>query len=153
MFGSRLKRRGDRCDAVVVERVPTATSVGSSQSPATAERVWKVRLQVRPGDGRAPFEVTERMSLPPGREPWTTGTVLPAWVHPKKDQAHVELTGTQAMEAALNERLQASVITVSVPKGVTDPAEMTRLLTEQIEAQRKAQEAQAEEPPSQEVTS
>lgn len=42
----------------------------------------------------------------------------------------------------MNARLAASGLRVDVPEGVTDPAEMTRILSEQIEAQQAAQVAE-----------
>ena len=141
MFASRLQKSGERCEAVVISREPTATSSGSPDSPLTMKRIWAIELEVRPGGGRAPFRITERMAMTGSNEPWTTGTVVPAWVHPRKDKAYVKLDGTDTLEAALNERLAASGIQVSIPDGVTDPAEVQRILTEQIESQQRAAEA------------
>jgi hypothetical protein len=138
MFSSRLKKSGQRCEAMVLEREVTATTKGTPGS-ASAERVWSVRLEVRPGDGRAPFEITEKTGVAPGGQPPTTGTMVPAWVHPTKDKAHVEFNGTAALETGLNARLAASGMKVTIPEGITDPAEVQRLLTEQIEAQQRAQ--------------
>jgi hypothetical protein len=141
MFSSRLKKTGVRCEAVVIERHETSVTNGSPGSPS-ARRVWAVTVEVRPGGGRAPFRVEEKVGVPIGSQPATTGTVVPAWVHPDKDKVHVEFGGVEALETGMNARLAASGIQVSVPEGVTDPVEIRRILTEQIEAQQRAQAQQ-----------
>lgn len=136
MFSSRLKKTGVRCEAVVVERRETSVTKGAANT-ASAERVWAVTLEVRPGGGRAPFTVEEKVGVPIGQQPASTGTVLPCWVHPDKDKAHVEFDGVDALQTALNARLAAAGMQVSIPEGVTDPAEIQRILTAQIEAQQR----------------
>jgi hypothetical protein len=138
MFSSRLKKSGVRCEAVVVERHETSVTKGGANT-ASAERVWAVTIEVRPGGGRAPFTIEEKVGVPIGQQAATTGTVVPCWVHPDKDKAHVEFGGVDALETALNARLAAAGIQVSIPEGVTDPAEVQRILTAQIEAQQRAQ--------------
>ena len=139
MFSSRLKKTGVRCDAVVVERHETSVTNGSANT-GSARRVWAVTIQVRPGGGRTPFTIEEKVGVPIGQQPATTGTAVPCWVHPDKDKAHVELDGVEALETAMNARLAAAGVQVSIPEGVTDPAEVQRLLTAQIEAQLAAKE-------------
>lgn len=106
----------------------------------TMRRIWKVRLEVRPGAGRDPFEVVETVDLPSGSQPPTTGSVVPAWVHSSKAKAHVEFDSPDAIETMLNQKLAAAGMEVDLPEGVTDPAEIQRILTEQFEAQQRAAE-------------
>jgi len=141
LFEKRLKRKGVRCDAVVVRSSRTASSVGST--PANTLVIWKVEVEVRP-PGRAPFTDTVKVKVPPSQSGPTAGTTFPAWAHPDKDEAYVETTGAEALETSMNARLAASGLQVDVPEGVTDPAEMTRILSAQIEAQQAAQAAAAE---------
>lgn len=141
LFEKRLNKSGVRCDAVVVKSTRTASSVGST--PANTLVLWKVEVEVRP-PGRAPFTDTVKVKVPPSQSGPVTGTTFPAWAHPSKDEAYVETTGAEALEAGMNARLAASGIHVDVPEGVTDPAEMTRILSAQIEAQQAAQAAAAE---------
>ncbi len=143
MFEKRLKKSGTRCDAVVVRSTRTASSVGST--PANTRVLWKVDVEVRP-PGRAPFGDEVTVKVPPGQSGPTAGTVFPAWAHATKDKAYVETGGAEALEAGMNARLAASGIQVDVPEGVTDPAEMTRILSEQIERQQAEQAAQATAP-------
>lgn len=138
LFEKRLKNKGVRCDAVVVQSTKTASSVGST--PANTLVIWKVEVEVRP-PGRAPF--TDTVKVPPSQSGPSAGTTFPAWAHPDKDEAYVETTGAEALETSMNARLAASGLQVDVPEGVTDPAEMTRILSAQIEAQQAAQAAQA----------
>ena len=142
MFSSRLKKSGVRCEAVVVERHETSVTNGSPGT-ASARRVWAVTVEVRPGGGRTPFTIEEKVGVPIGQQAAVTGTVVPCWVHPDKDKAHVEFGGVDALETAMNARLAKSGIHVSIPEGVTDPAEVQRIVTEQIEAQQRAQAQEA----------
>ena len=143
LFEKRLKRSGVRCDAVVVKSTRTATSVGGT--PANTRVVWKAEVEVRP-PGRSPFTDEVTVKVPPSQSGPAAGTTFPAWVHPRKDEAYVEATGAEALETTMNARLAASGLRVDVPEGVTDPAEMTRILSEQIEAQQAAKAAEAELP-------
>ena len=138
LFEKRLKKKGVRCDAVVVQSTKTASSVGST--PANTLVIWKVEVEVRP-PGRAPFTDTVKVEVPPSQSGPIAGTAFPAWAHPDKDEAYVETTGAEALETTMNARLAASGLHVDVPEGVTDPAEMTRILSAQIEAQQAAQAA------------
>ena len=140
MFEKRLKKRGTRCDAVVVKSTRTASSVGST--PTNTRVLWKVAVEVRP-PGRAPFGDEVTVKVPPGQSGPNAGTVFPAWAHPDKDKAYIETEGAEALETGMNARLAASGIQVDVPEGVTDPAEMTRILSEQIERQQAEQAEQA----------
>lgn len=140
MFEKRLKKSGTRCDAVVVKSTRTASSVGST--PANTRVIWKVDVEVRPA-GRAPFGDEVTVKVPPGQSGPNAGTVFPAWAHPDKDKAYIETAGAEALETGMNARLAAAGIQVDVPEGVTDPAEMTRILSEQIERQRAEQAEQA----------
>jgi hypothetical protein len=139
VFSSRLKQSGIRCEGVVVARRETSVTKGAANTPS-ARRVWELTIEVRPPDGRTPFTVEETVGVPIGSQPWTTGSVVPTWVHPTKDKAHVELDGAAALQTALNARLAAAGITVDIPDGVTDPAEMQRIIAAQIEAQRRDQQ-------------
>ena len=138
LFEKRLKKRGVRCDAVVVTSRKTASSVGGT--PADTRVIWKVEVEVRP-PGRAPFPDEMTVKVPPGQSGPIEGTTYPAWAHPDKDEAYIETDGAEALETTMNARLAASGLRVDVPEGVTDPAEMTRILSEQIEAQQAAQVA------------
>lgn len=139
LFEKRLKKSGVRCDAVVVKSTRTASSVGST--PANTLVIWKVEVEVRP-PGRTPFADQVKVKVPPSQSGPTAGTTFPAWAHPEKDEAYIETDGAEALEATMNARLAASGLRVDVPEGVTDPAEMTRILSEQIEAQQAAQAAE-----------
>lgn len=139
LFEKRLKKRGVRCDAVVVTSRKTASSVGGT--PADTRVLWKVEVEVRP-PGRAPFPDEVTVKVPAGQSGPIAGTAFPAWAHPDKDEAYVETEGAEALETTMNARLAASGLRVDVPEGVTDPAEMTRILSEQIEAQQAAQAAE-----------
>ncbi len=139
LFEKRLKKRGVRCDAVVVTSRKTASSVGGT--PADTRVIWKVEVEVRP-PGRAPFPDEMTVKVPPGQSGPIEGTTYPAWAHPDKDEAYIETDGAEALETTMNARLAASGLRVDVPEGVTDPAEMTRILSEQIEAQQAAQVAE-----------
>ena len=139
LFEKRLKKRGVRCDAVVVTSRMTASSVGGT--PADTRVIWKVEVEVRP-PGRAPFPDEMTVKVPPGQSGPIEGTTYPAWAHPDKDEAYIETDGAEALETTMNARLAASGLRVDVPEGVTDPAEMTRILSEQIEAQQAAQVAE-----------
>ena len=139
LFEKRLKKRGVRCDAVVVTSRKTASSVGGT--PADTRVLWKVEVEVRP-PGRAPFPDEVTVKVPAGQSGPIAGTAFPAWAHPDKDEAYVETEGAEALETTMNARLAASGLRVDVPEGVTDPAEMTRILREQIEAQQAAQAAE-----------
>jgi len=139
LFEKRLKKRGVRCDAVVVTSRKTASSVGGT--PADTRVLWKVEVEVRP-PGRAPFPDEVTVKVPAGQSGPIAGTAFPAWAHPDKDEAYVETEGAEALETTMNARLAASGLRVDVPEGVTDPAEMTRILSEQIEAQQAAQVAE-----------
>ena len=139
LFEKRLKKSGVRCDAVVVKSTRTASSVGST--PANTLVIWKVEVEVRP-PGRTPFADQVEVKLPPSQSGPTAGTTFPAWAHPEKDEAYIETDGAEALETTMNARLAASGLRVDVPEGVTDPAEMTRILSEQIEAQQAAQAAE-----------
>lgn len=141
LFEKRLKKSGVRCDAVVVKSTRTASSAGST--PANTRVIWKVEVEVRP-PGRAPFTDTVKVKVPPSQSGPNPGTTFPAWAHPSKDEAYVETEGAEALETGMNARLAASGLHVEVPEGVTDPAEMTRILSAQIEAQQAAQAAAAE---------
>ena len=138
LFEKRLKRSGVRCDAVVVTSTKTASSVGST--PANTRVIWNVEVEVRPPD-RAPFTDTVKVKVPPPQSGPTAGTTFPAWAHPDKDEAYVETEGAEALETTMNARLAASGLHVDVPEGLTDPAEMTRILSEQIERQQAEQTA------------
>ena len=142
LFEKRLKKSGVRCDAVVVKSTRTASSVGST--PANTRVVWKVEVEVRP-PGRASFADEVTVKVPPSQSGPSSGTTFPAWAHPDKDEAYIETDGAEALETTMNARLAASGLRVDVPEGVTDPAEMTRILSEQIQAQQAAQAA-AEDP-------
>lgn len=139
LFEKRLKKSGVRCDAVVVKSTRTASSVGST--PANTLVIWKVEVEVRP-PGRTPFADQVKVKVPPSQSGPTAGTTFPAWAHPEKDEAYIETDGAEALETTMNARLAASGLRVDVPEGVTDPAEMTRILSEQIEAQQAAQAAE-----------
>ncbi|MCB1006411.1 MAG: hypothetical protein KDB35_19660 [Acidimicrobiales bacterium] len=136
LFEKRLKKKGVRCDAVVVRSTKTASSVGST--PANTRVIWKVQVEVRP-PGRAPFPDTVKVKVPPSQSGPSEGTTFPAWAHPDKDEAYVETAGAEALETMMNARLAASGLEVDVPEGVTDPAEMTRILSEQIRRQQAEQ--------------
>lgn len=138
LFEKRLKKHGVRCDAVVVTSTKTASSVGSN--PASTRILWKVEVEVRP-PGRTPFADEVTVKVPPGQSGPIAGTTFPAWAHLEKDEAYIETDGAEALETTMNARLAASGLHVDVPEGITDPAEMTRILSEQIEAQQAAQAA------------
>ena len=140
MFEKRLKKNGTRCEAVVVKSTRTASSVGST--PANTRVLWKVEVEVRPPD-RAPFADEVTVKIPPGQSGPIAGTTFPAWAHPDKDKAYVETDTAEALETGMNARLAAAGLSVDVPEGVTDPAEMTRILSEQIERQQAEQAEQA----------
>ncbi|MBL8775909.1 MAG: hypothetical protein JNK12_08260 [Acidimicrobiales bacterium] len=140
LFEKRLKKNGVRCDAVVVTSTRTASSVGST--PADTRVIWKVEVEVRP-PGRAPFPDEVKVKVPTGQSGPIAGTTFPAWAHAEKDEAYVETDGAEALETTMNARLAAAGLHVDVPEGVTDPAEMTRILSAQIEAQQAAQAADA----------
>lgn len=140
MFEKRLKKSGVRCDAVVVNSTRTASSVGST--PANTRVIWKVEVEIRP-PGRAPFTDEVTVKVPPGQSGPNQGITFPAWAHPSKDKAYVETEGAEALETTMNARLAAAGISVDVPEGVTDPAEMTRILSEQIKRQQAEQAAAA----------
>ncbi len=141
LFEKRLKKKGVRCDAVVVKSTKTASSVGST--PANTLVIWKVEVEVRP-PGRAPFTDTVKVKVPPSQSGPIAGTTFPAWAHESKDEAYVETERAEALETELNARLAAAGLRVDVPEGVTDPAEMTRILSAQIEAQQAAQAEQGD---------
>lgn len=145
MFEKRLKKSGTRCDAVVVKSTRTASSVGST--PANTRVIWKVEVEVRP-PGRAAFTDEVTVKVPPGQSGPNKGITYPAWAHPDKDKAYVETEGAEALETGMNARLAAAGLSVDVPEGVTDPAEMTRILSEQIERQQAEQAAAAAEDPA-----
>ncbi len=149
LFEKRLKKHGVRCDAVVVRSTRTASSVGST--PANTRMIWKVEVEVRP-PGRAPFPDEVTVKVPPGQSGPVAGTTFPAWAHREKDEAYIEADGAEALETTMNARLAASGLHVDVPEGVTDPAEMTRILSAQIEAQQAAQAA-ATDPDERDVVS
>ena len=138
LFETRLKKNGVRCDAVVVKSSRTTSSVGSP--PANTRVIWKVEVEVRP-PGRAPFPDQVKVKVPPSQSGPIAGTTFPAWAHAEKDEAYIETDGAEALETTMNARLAASGMHVDVPEGITDPAEMTRILCEQIEAQQAAQAA------------
>lgn len=141
LFEKRLKKKGVRCDAVVVKSTKTASSVGST--PANTLVIWKVDVEVRP-PGRSTFTDTVKVKVPPSQSGPIAGTTFPAWAHESKDEAYVETEGAEALETGLNARLAAAGLQVDVPEGVTDPAEMTRILSAQIEAQQAAQAEQGD---------
>jgi hypothetical protein len=143
VFEKRLKKNGTRCDAVVVKSTRTASSVGST--PANTLVIWKVEVEVRP-PGRTPFPDEVKMKVSPGHSGPVPGTTYPAWAHPSKDKAYVETEGNEALETTMNARLAKAGLSVDVPDDVTDPAEMTRILSEQIQRQRAEQDAAAADP-------
>ena len=65
-----------------------------------------------------------------------------AFADPDKDEdeAWVDITGPRALQTLMNSRLAASGLHVDVPAGVTDPGEMTRILSEQIRQQQAQQQ-------------
>lgn len=89
LFEKRLKKRGVRCDAVVVTSRKTASSVGGT--PADTRVIWKVEVEVRP-PGRAPFPDEMTVKVPPGQSGPIEGTTYPAWAHPDKDEAYMRPT-------------------------------------------------------------
>ncbi len=125
----------------MVKSTKTASSVGST--PANTLVIWKVDVEVRP-PGRSPFTDTVKVKVPPSQSGPIAGTTFPAWAHESKDEAYVETEGAEALETGLNARLAAAGLQVDVPEGVTDPAEMTRILSAQIEAQQAAQAEQGD---------
>jgi len=140
MFGRKkgLERNGVECEAVVLRSSKTATFHGQVDGPGQVSRVWHIEFEVRP-PGRAPFTVAQRVDFPVSSRPPAAGAHLPAYVDPQKDEAWIDVTSPKALQTLMNARLAASGLHVEVPTDVSDPAEMTRILSEQIRRQQAQQ--------------
>ncbi len=96
-------------------------------APIRAYRVWDVEVEVSV-TGRASFVLTEQLALPAYRVGPRVGGVLPAIVHPARDEAALDFGDVPGFDPDLDAELTTAGVRVLVSDDLVDPVEINGLL-------------------------